>query len=183
MHAILSISRILLETRQQDERATQQELEDLGHVIKGSETLEALVNDILFISKMQTSGFELNNSLFDVCELVEDIGQLQALRWLAKEVEVCVDLRVPEFSFDVFADALRLRQIITNLSTNAMSAAGPRRCKADPYAQEVHGRRQRDTAGRSGGAASGRRLRIVGQRARATPAVPRCLFAASDDGV
>lgn len=68
-----------------------------------------------------------------MCELVEDITQLLALRYSAKNVECCAQLNVPEFKFEVtstfgavfllaqiFADALRLRQVITNLATNAM---------------------------------------------------------------
>ena len=101
LHAILSMSRMLMDSKHSNTSATQQELEDLSHIIKASETLEALVNDILFISKMQTASFELNNAPMNVCELMEDITQLLALRWATKTVEAVTDLLVPEFSYEV----------------------------------------------------------------------------------
>lgn len=97
-----------------------QEVEDLTQIVRSSETLEALVNDILFISKMQTTGFELQPRPVELCELLEDITQLLALRWASKTVECVARLGVPEFGYHITADPLRLRQVLTNLSTNAM---------------------------------------------------------------
>lgn len=102
LHAILSMGRMLMESRQADPNASLQDLEDLSQIIKSSETLEALVNDILFISKMQTASFELGNRQFDVCELLEDIIQLLALRYTTKNVECATSFHLPEFSFQVF---------------------------------------------------------------------------------
>lgn len=101
LHAILSMSRMLMDSREKDPNASPQDLEDLSQIIKSSETLQALVNDILFISKMQTASFELGNRTMDVCELLEDITQLLALRWSGKNVECQTLLRVPEFYFEV----------------------------------------------------------------------------------
>lgn len=84
LHAILSMGRLLMESRQMDSNADPQDLEDLAQIIRSSETLEALVNDVLFISKMQTSSFSLINKTFDVCEMLEDVTQLLALRWEGK---------------------------------------------------------------------------------------------------
>ena len=84
-----------------DKSTTPQEIEDLTQIIKSAETLEALVNDILFISKMQSTGLELNNDTFDVCELIEDITQLLALRWNGKPVEALTLIKVNEFSYEV----------------------------------------------------------------------------------
>ncbi|EGD77705.1 hypothetical protein PTSG_08798 [Salpingoeca rosetta] len=120
LHAILSMGRLLLENRQSDKHVDPQDLEDLNQLIKSSETLQALVNDVLFISKMQTSSFSLQNKTFDVCALVEDITQLLALRWDPQNVECVSKLHLPEFNYTIEADPLRLRQVLTNLSTNAM---------------------------------------------------------------
>ncbi len=101
LHAILCMSRMLMDAFSADKRTTPQETADLTQVIKSAETLEALVNDILFISKMQSTGLELNNDTFDVCELIEDITQLLALRWAGKRVEAVTVLKVNEFSYEV----------------------------------------------------------------------------------
>ncbi len=74
--------------------------QDLRQIIKSSETLQALVNDILFISKMQTAGFELDMRRFDVCELVEDVTHVLSLRCGAR-VECSSNLSVPEFTYEV----------------------------------------------------------------------------------
>lgn len=58
---------MLMDSRRADPRADRQDLEDIGQIIKSSETLEALVNDILFISKMQTNTFELGNRRYHLC--------------------------------------------------------------------------------------------------------------------
>ena len=42
----------------------------------------------------QTSSFELNYTELDVCELLEDITQLLALRWTDKAVEAVSYLQV-----------------------------------------------------------------------------------------
>eukprot|EP00045_Choanoeca_perplexa_P018154 m.280221 g.280221 ORF g.280221 m.280221 type:complete len:1327 (-) comp17732_c0_seq2:508-4488(-) len=120
LHAILSMGRMLMESRLNDPTTPHQDLEDLTQIIRSSETLEALVNDILFVSKMQTSSFSLINKQFDGCELLEDITELLALRWASKNVECITRLGVPEFELQLEADSLRLRQVLTNLSTNAM---------------------------------------------------------------
>ena len=101
LHAILSMGRMLLDSRCSDPSASEQDINDLCQIVKASETLEALVNDILFISKMQTVGFKLDSRENDVCELVEDIAQVLSMRSASKAVECVVLLRLPEFTYDV----------------------------------------------------------------------------------
>jgi signal transduction histidine kinase len=101
LHAIMSMSRMLMDSLHADAQSSPQELQDLTQIIRSSETLEALVNDILFIAKMENAGLELHNSAFDVCELIEDITQLLALRWAGKSVEAVTLIKLQEFSFEV----------------------------------------------------------------------------------
>jgi signal transduction histidine kinase len=155
LHAILSMSRMLLEARQRSQSVNTQELEDLTQIIKSSETLEALVNDILFISKMQTSGFELNNSAFDVCELIEDIAALLALRWSAKNVEAVTDLRVPEFSYEVSFCCVAHRWGHIALDILRCASTPPNSHQSVDQCDEVYGPRQCATLRLAGRAAPG----------------------------
>lgn len=67
LHAILSMGRMLLDSRCSEAAVTGgEDVADLSQIVKSAETLEALVNDILFISKMQTVGFELDSRQTDV---------------------------------------------------------------------------------------------------------------------
>ncbi len=84
-----------------------------------SESLLTLVNDILDFSKIEAGRMELEMSEFDLWEVVEETGDILALRAQAKGLEyVCgVDPAVPRF---VRGDAGRLRQVLVNLVGNAI---------------------------------------------------------------
>jgi hypothetical protein len=84
-----------------DEAADTEDIHDLSQIVKASETLEALVNDILFISKMQTAGFALDYRATDLCSVVEDTASILAIRAAGKNVECVVQLQFPEFEFEV----------------------------------------------------------------------------------
>ena len=101
LHAILSMGRMVLDSRQARPDANPQEIEDLTQIIKSSESLQNLVNDILFISKMQTNTFELSISTFDVCELVEELASSSVQQSREKGLELVTIVRLPEFTFQV----------------------------------------------------------------------------------
>ncbi len=101
LHAILSMGRMVLDSRQARGSPSTQEVEDLTQIIKSSEALQNLVNDILFISKIQTNTFELSMSTFDVCELTEDVISSHFVQASAKQLEIVSLIRLPEFSLEV----------------------------------------------------------------------------------
>jgi two-component system sensor histidine kinase/response regulator len=89
------------------------------------ETLVAVVDDILEFSKIEAGATRLESVDLDLLETVEDACDLIADTAQRKGVELTLDLD-PELPEIVRGDAVRLRQIITNLLTNAVkfTAAG-----------------------------------------------------------
>lgn len=77
--------------------------------------LTELVNDLLDVSRIQSGRLELNRQSFDidklVCEVTEEIQKLSTRH----KIEVITRVRRP-----VYADRLRLREVLINLLSNAV---------------------------------------------------------------
>jgi Amt family ammonium transporter len=84
-----------------------------------SEALLALINDILDFSKIEAGKFELEERPFDLSALVADTADLFAARALQSGLELAYDVQrdVPCL---VIGDAERLRQVLINLTSNAI---------------------------------------------------------------
>ncbi len=87
--------------------------------------LLTVINDILDFSKIEAGKLELDCADFDLHDLAEESVRAFALRASEKGIELILETRsgVPRW---VHADAVRLRQVITNLVGNALkfTAAG-----------------------------------------------------------
>ncbi|KFB75259.1 MAG: response regulator [Candidatus Accumulibacter phosphatis] len=92
-------------------------------VYQSAEHLLSLINDILDFSKIEAGKLELESIPFDLRELVEGVGELFAQPAAAKGVELLCS--VPhELPVAVKGDPVRLRQILTNLVSNAVKFTG-----------------------------------------------------------
>lgn len=114
MNAILG----MLELALQDDLTTG--LRDYLKTAKDSaDSLLLLVNDILDFSRLESGRFELDNFPFNLRDAMDDAVKTLSLRAQEKGLElVCsVDSRIPS---RLFGDAMRLRQIVTNLAGNAI---------------------------------------------------------------
>lgn len=101
-----------------DERDPQKQRELLALVRRSSESLLALVNDILDLSKLDRERMELELVEFDANALVIDVAALFSSRAQRKGVAVVTEL--PPEATIVRGDPLRLRQVLTNLTSNAV---------------------------------------------------------------
>ncbi len=83
------------------------------------EQLLVIINDILDFSKIESEKLELENTLFDLRECIEDSLDLLATRASEKKLELLyrIDDKTP---IAVNGDVTRLRQILTNLVGNAV---------------------------------------------------------------
>jgi len=86
---------------------------------QSGESLLQLINEVLDFSKIEAGKLELDQERFCVREMVEDALEIMAERAQSKGLELGCE--VP-FDLDtvVFADCLRLRQVILNLVGNAL---------------------------------------------------------------
>ena len=114
LNGIIGFSELLRKTRLD---ATQQSHLDI--ISSSGETLLALINDILDLSKIEAKGIDLEYRPVDVRRCIEDALDVVASAAADKEVELAYRIgnRVPAM---IVGDPVRLKQIITNLASNAV---------------------------------------------------------------
>jgi signal transduction histidine kinase len=92
---------------------------DYAQTIKSSgEHLLALVSSVLDLAKIEAGRMEFNLTAIDLPALLHEVVALQ--RGHAQQKNLALTLQTQELPPQVFADALRLRQILLNLTHNAL---------------------------------------------------------------
>ncbi len=84
-----------------------------------ADTLLGLINDILDFSKIEAGKLELDEIDFDLHALVEDMSEMFAPRAYEKRLELIASIH-PDVPAHVHGDPDRLRQILVNLTGNAL---------------------------------------------------------------
>lgn len=113
MNGILALSELLATS---DLSAQQRRQADV--IAKSGKSLITIINDILDFSKIEAGKLELEQLPIDLAEIAEDVASLFAERAAEKSLDlaVFVDPRIGP----VAADPTRLRQILGNLTNNAI---------------------------------------------------------------
>jgi len=97
----------------------QSQLRFAGIVRYSGEQLLSIINDILDFSKIEAGHLVLEQINFNLRELVEDVGAMFAHAAEARQIElVCAVAR--DFPVALRGDAVRIRQIVTNIISNAI---------------------------------------------------------------
>jgi len=89
-------------------------------IVRGSgQSLLQIINNVLDISKIEVGRLELSPTAFDLAPLMADLGRLYGA--LAMEKGLAFILEVdPEAEGWCFGDEVRLRQVLSNLLSNAL---------------------------------------------------------------
>jgi CheY-like chemotaxis protein len=114
MNGVLGMTGLLLDTPLNDEQR-----KFAGIVQESGESLLAIVNDILDISKLEAGRFELEKSDLDLASQVEAVIALMSARARQKGIELSLFLH-PAARRAYRGDAMRLRQVLLNLIGNAI---------------------------------------------------------------
>ncbi|MCB0357404.1 MAG: response regulator, partial [Bdellovibrionales bacterium] len=114
LNGILGCSNLLLDTIKDPESKKL-----LDTILVSGDTLLTLINDILDFSKLESEKMELENEAFNLKGSVDQVNQL----FMSKASEKSLTL-ISKFNDDVptwiFGDVTRLRQVLSNLVSNAI---------------------------------------------------------------
>ncbi|WP_340123829.1 hybrid sensor histidine kinase/response regulator [Methylobacter svalbardensis] len=118
MNGVLGMAELLMGTS-----LTEKQRRFAETVHKSGESLLSIINDILDFSKIEAGRFELESMDFSLHKTVEDVIELFTERAHSKDLELSYRIasEVPE---SVKGDPMRIRQVLSNLVSNAIKFTG-----------------------------------------------------------
>ncbi|SMP41947.1 hybrid sensor histidine kinase/response regulator [Anoxynatronum buryatiense] len=114
LNGIMGFAKLLQQTETDGD---QREYADL--ILLASEMLLAIVEDILDLSKIESGNITLRQQLFNLKDIVEAGTAPVKVQADAKNIEFSVNMS-PQLPAHVVGDAVRVQQIIMNLTANAV---------------------------------------------------------------
>ncbi len=114
MNAIMGFSQLGLE-----ENDPAKLRDCLNKVHASSINLLGIINDILDFSKIEAGKLELENSSFDIRRMISDTRDVLEFSASCKGLELSFMMSA-DLPYRVLGDSLRLRQVLTNLISNAI---------------------------------------------------------------
>ena len=88
-------------------------------IIKNGKHLLKIINDLLDISKIEANKMEFEKTYFSPVALVMEVKDLVESQFLEKNIKFYIEYEYP-FPNVIYNDALRIKQIILNLCSNAL---------------------------------------------------------------
>ncbi len=115
LSAILGFAQIM----DHSQTLVQKDREDLGIINRAGEHLLTLIQQVLDLSKIEAGRITLNETRFDLYHLLHDVVDLFRFKAEKKQVHLLFECS-PEVPQYIFADEVKLRQILLNLLSNAI---------------------------------------------------------------
>ena len=114
MNAIIGMIHLCRQTKLDDRQGRY-----LSKANTAAESLLGIINDILDFSKIEADKLELESADFDVAEIMERVRSLNEVKAHEKGLQLDFEIQ-PGVPQRVRGDALRLTQVLTNLTANAV---------------------------------------------------------------
>jgi signal transduction histidine kinase/CheY-like chemotaxis protein len=115
LNAIIGLTELLCDNAARF--GTEKALEPLRRVLRAGRHLLHLINDILDLSKIEAGKMDLTLERLVIQPVVEEV--LGTARPFAEQNKNALELDCPDAIGSVYADSMRLRQILLNLLSNA----------------------------------------------------------------
>ncbi len=115
LNAILGFSQLM----QRDKALSKQQRENLEVIGRSGEHLLGLINDVLEMSKIEAGRVTLNESSFDLHNLLRTLEDMFRLRAEKKGIQLMLEV-APEVPQYIRSDEGKLRQILMNMLSNAI---------------------------------------------------------------
>ena len=114
LNAILGFVNLLI-----DEDISKKHRNYLEIILSSGENLLSIINDILDFSKLRSGEFTIEPKLFSLHEELSHTMELFVASANAKDITITsfIDPRIPK---EIYADALRIKQILANFLSNAI---------------------------------------------------------------
>ncbi|MGR9014756.1 MAG: PAS domain S-box protein, partial [Gammaproteobacteria bacterium] len=114
MNAILGLARLASETE-----LTPKQQDYLNKIQIASQALLGILNDILDLSKIESGRLEIERIEFDPTVMLQNVSDLFIVKAEEQGLEIFLDVS-PDIPLTVLGDPLRIRQILSNLVSNAI---------------------------------------------------------------
>jgi signal transduction histidine kinase/ActR/RegA family two-component response regulator len=118
MNAVLGFAQLL----ELDPALSQQQRQWLGHILRGGNHLLQLINDLLDLARLESGRITLSREPISVPGAVHEVVEL--LKPLAQANRVCIEMTSMP-ALVVRGDRLRLRQVLLNITANAIKYNRP----------------------------------------------------------
>jgi len=116
MNAIIGYTKLMLDGLDGD--LTDQQVADLQRVAQAADNLLGLINGLLDLAKIEAGKMELNAEEVAVNTVIEEVIEL--IRPQADAKGLALEMDIPRNLPAAFADRARVRQVLVNLSANAV---------------------------------------------------------------
>ncbi len=117
LHSIIGYGSMVVDGFVEGDLTPQQE-EDIRFIVRRAEDLSHLVDEMLDLSKIEADKIEVTPEPIELAASIQDI--INQLKLMADEKKLYLTLDIEENMPLVRADSYRLRQVITNLVSNAL---------------------------------------------------------------
>ncbi len=118
MNAIIGVSDLIRSTP-----LSIKQREYMNIIRSSSRALLSLINDILDFSKIEAGKLEFEEIPFILNEVIDEVSDMFRDKVQEKELEFIIDIK-PDVPQRLVSDPLRLKQILANLTSNALKFTG-----------------------------------------------------------
>ncbi len=114
MNAVIGYSELLFNTK-----LTRRQRDYISGIKISSGMLMSIINDILDWSKIDNNKLELENSIFNIEEALDNVVEQMKFRTRDEKVEIKIE-REKDIPYPLYGDSFRLQQVLLNLISNSI---------------------------------------------------------------